>query len=234
VAANTTIWTPSSLTGKARDHIHQNESPRFAIHRDALAGYEAMRSAASQHGFDIEINSGFRDFDTQLSIWNRKFRGERPLYGRDGSVMNRSAMTEEQVVDAILIWSALPGASRHHWGTEIDVVDRAATPDGYEIQLLPAEYEAGAIYGPFNAWLNDNIELFGFFRPYREFRGGVSHEPWHLSYAPVSGPAMQAHTIDVLADAIESAEIEGSAVILDKLDWIYQNYVLNICEPVKW
>jgi LAS superfamily LD-carboxypeptidase LdcB len=226
-------WTTTSLTGQSRDHIHQNQSPRFAIHRDALAGYEAMREAASRSGFDIEIYSGFRDFDTQLSIWNRKFRGERPLYGRDGSVMDRLTMTDEQAVDAILIWSALPGASRHHWGSEIDVVDRAAIAQGYEIQLLPAEYEQGAIFGAFNAWLDENIESFGFFRPYREFRGGVSHEPWHLSYAPVSKPAMQAHTIVVLAATIESAEIGGKAIILDKLEWIYQNYVLNICEPLE-
>ena len=33
--------------------------------------------------------------------------------------------------DAILLWSALPGASRHHWGTDFDVFDRAAVPPDY-------------------------------------------------------------------------------------------------------
>ena len=37
----------------------------------------------------------------------------------------------------ILEWSALPGASRHHWGSEFDVFDLAALPEGYRVQLLP-------------------------------------------------------------------------------------------------
>jgi LAS superfamily LD-carboxypeptidase LdcB len=226
-------WNAHSLTGRTRDHIVQSESPRYAIHHDAVAAFEQMRTAASTAGIELEIFSGFRDFDAQLSIWNRKFRGERPLHDRESRPLDRNAMTDAQVVDAILIWSALPGASRHHWGSEIDVIDRAAIPAGHEIDLLPYEYEPGQIFGKLNAWLNAHIESFGFFRPYREFRGGVSHEPWHLSYAPVSCEAMQQYSLDLLRETIAGAEIDGKPIILDRLDSIYQNYVLNICEPLS-
>jgi len=30
------------------------------------------------------------------------------------------------------------------------------------------------------------MDQFGFFRPYRQDKGGVAPEPWHLSYKPLS------------------------------------------------
>ena len=44
---------------------------------------------------------------------------------------------------AILVWSALPGASRHHWGTDLDVFDRAVQPPGEPLELLARHYEPG-------------------------------------------------------------------------------------------
>ena len=87
---------------------------------------------------------------------------------------------------AILLWSALPGASRHHWGTEIDVIDRAALRPGQHAQLIPAEYCAEGVFGGLDRWLTEHAGAFGFFRPYDRDRGGVQPEPWHLSFAPVS------------------------------------------------
>ena len=43
----------------------------------------------------------------------------------------------------ILRWSALPGGSRHHWGTEIDIFDPDLLPQGQSLQLEPWEYESG-------------------------------------------------------------------------------------------
>ncbi len=41
-----------------------------------------------------------------------------------------ASSAEAERVAAILVWSALPGASRHHWGTDCDVIDAAALPPG--------------------------------------------------------------------------------------------------------
>ena len=135
---------------------------------------------------------------------------------------------------AILRWSALPGASRHHWGTDLDVYDKAATPEGYEIQLIPAEVEAGGMHAPFHEWLDDRIATgtaFGFHRPYDADRGGVAPERWHLSHAPIATEYARMLTLDLLRSAIEGAEIRLRDVVLENLDQIYRRFVLNVSRP---
>ena len=39
-------------------------------------------------------------------------------------------------------WSAIPGSSRHHWGTDLDVYDAAAVTPDYQVQLTPQEWKA--------------------------------------------------------------------------------------------
>ena len=112
------------LTGRARTHVTQYETPRFAAHPDTGEAFLRMRAAAAEAGFDLAPFSTFRDYQTQLGIWNKKFAGDKPLYDDQGRVRDRAGFTDEDIVRCILNWSALPGASRHHWGSEIDVVDR--------------------------------------------------------------------------------------------------------------
>ena len=109
--------TPAELTGRARTHI-VDLPEGCAVHVHAETPFLAMRRAASQAGFDLAAASSFRDFDRQLAIWNGKFTGEKPLYGDGGELLVAQAMSPAARVAAILIWSALPGASRHHWGTD--------------------------------------------------------------------------------------------------------------------
>ena len=47
-----------------------------SVHRDVVEPFRAMRDEAARAGFDVAILSGFRSFDRQLSIWNRKAGGE--------------------------------------------------------------------------------------------------------------------------------------------------------------
>jgi LAS superfamily LD-carboxypeptidase LdcB len=107
----------------------------------------------------------------------------------DGQPLDIHTLTQEQLMWAILRWSALPGASRHHWGTDIDVFDAAAVDKDYPLQLVPAEYCGGGPFSAFTDWLTERIasnRAYGFFRPYATDCGGVAPEPWHLSYAPVA------------------------------------------------
>ncbi len=128
-----------------------------------------------------------------------KYRGERPLYDAAGNVRDHASLDASELIEGILCWSALPGASRHHWGTDIDVVDRAAMPEGYRYKLVPEEYAAGGVFDALNVWLDANIARFGFYRPYAEYRGGVHPEPWHLSFAPVASAALALLTPDLIA-----------------------------------
>ena len=170
-------------------------------------------------------------FEQQLLIWNDKFHGRRPLLDQHGGAFDRSAMTEEQLVSAILLWSALPGASRHHWGTEIDVIDRAALPAGERAQLVPAEYRANGVFGRLGAWLPAHCESFGFFLPYDRDRGGVRPEPWHVSFAPVSSAALPALTLELLAAALEQAPLAGAVAVRRQLRDIHARYVCAVAQP---
>jgi len=219
------------LTGRASTHIVELAQPRCALHYEAAASFLAMRDAAQRDGIDLAARSSFRDFDTQLTIWNAKWSGERPLFDRQGRPLERRQLADSQAVDAILCWSAIPGGSRHHWGSDVDVIDAASVPAGYAVQLVPAEYARDGIFGRLSAWLDANMQCFGFFRPYRTDRGGVSPEPWHLSYAPVSVPALQVLSLDVLREAIEEADMPGKHAVLARLPELYRRYVLAVDAP---
>jgi len=216
------------LTGRARTHVIELLQPKCTLHYEVVAAFLAMRDAAASEGIDLQARSSFRDFDTQLAIWNRKWRGERPILDRQGREIDRARLADADCVDAILHWSAVPGGSRHHWGSDIDVIDAATVPAGYAVQLIPSEYAADGIFGRLAGWLEANMRRFGFFRPYRTDRGGVSPEPWHLSYAPVAGPALEALSLSMLRHVLEASSIEGKPYVLARLPEIYTRFLLAI------
>ena len=219
------------LTGRARTHIIELDQPRCALHYAVVTSLLAMRDAAAGAGIELVPASSFRDFDRQLTLWNRKWRGERPLYDRAGRALDHTSLREAERVDAILCWSALPGGSRHHWGTDIDVIDAAAMPAGYNVQLLPSEYAPGGIFARLTAWLDENMQRFGFHRPYDTDRGGAGIEPWHLSYAPVASAAIEALTLPVLKRAIADSDLLGKSFVLERLPEIYTRFILAVDAP---
>jgi LAS superfamily LD-carboxypeptidase LdcB len=223
----------SALTGRADAHLcSPADAHRLGVrvHREVVAPFLALQAAAREAGFDLQILSGFRSFDDQLSIWNRKVTGRRAVLDSSAVPLDISRLTAEQLVFAILRWSALPGASRHHWGTDLDVYDRAAQPPGYEIELIPAEVNSGGMFGPLHAWLDERIAAgtaCGFFRPYDRDRGGVAPERWHLSYAPVADANLRQLTVDVLRGTVAAADLQLRDVVLAHLDVIYERFVIN-------
>jgi hypothetical protein len=75
------------------------------------------------------------------------------------------------------------------------------------------------------------VQLYGFFRPYRTDRGGVSPEPWHLSYVPVSGPALESLSLSTLRQVLEASSIAGKPHVLARLPEIYTRFLLAIDSP---
>jgi LAS superfamily LD-carboxypeptidase LdcB len=219
------------LTGRARSHVIQRDDLKAAIHGDAVEPFLAMKADAARAGLDIAITSAFRDFEAQQRIWNLKWTGQRPLYDPDGVEREHASLTPASLMEAILCWSALPGASRHHWGSELDVVDSAAMPEGYRVQLLPAEAEPGGVFHALHRWLDANMARYGFFRPYASFRGGVHPEAWHLSFAPVAVPALAALTPDLLVEVVQSSEMLGKHLVLERIAELHARFVANIDAP---
>lgn len=219
------------LTGRARTHIVALEEPRCAMHYGAVTSFLAMRDGAAAAGIDLVAASGFRDFDRQLTIWNGKWRGERPLLDRAGCTVEAATLDEAGRIDAILCWSALPGGSRHHWGTDVDLIDAAALPPDYRVQLVPEEYAPGGVFERLAWWLDANMARFGFYRPYGTGQGGSSAEPWHLSYWPVAAEALEALTLPVLRRAVAGSEILGRESVLERLPEIYTRFILGVDFP---
>ena len=221
-------FTLDQLTGRVRSHLTELSDPRCSLHKEVVVPFLAMRAAAAAEGIDLVAFSSFRDFDRQLAIWNGKFRGERPLLDRAGKPLEAASMSAADKVAAILCWSALPGASRHHWGTDFDVLDGKALPYGYQLQVVPSEYLPGGIFERMTRWLDDHIHAFGFFRPYTTDRGGVQPELWHLSYARTAERAQRALSFAALKGVLSEVEIEGRAAVLEALERNYGSYVVNV------
>jgi LAS superfamily LD-carboxypeptidase LdcB len=221
-------FTPQELTGRTRGHIVELDEPRCSLHHAVVEPFLGMRAAAAADGIDLVPVSSFRDFDRQLAIWNGKHRGERELRGIDGSVLDARTMDEDARTEAILHWSALPGASRHHWGTDLDVIDARAVPAGYRPQLVTAEFAADGVFARLEQWLAGNAGAHGFFRPYSSWRGGVQPEPWHISHAPVADAALAQFTVQALREALDAADVEGRGAVERLLPTLVERYVRNI------
>lgn len=221
------------------DRFIDYESLSCPVHLQILDSYKRLQIAASTAGFELAIASGYRNFDRQLLIWNEKASGKRPVLDENGKPIAMNALSGWQQVQAILRWSALPGGSRHHWGTDIDVYDSAAVTNGYPLQLTMQECYGQGPFTALHEWLDDQInnnQSYGFFRPYQFDRGGIAPERWHLSYAPVAAGFQQALTIEMLTSVLSSTTIALQDVLLSRLDEIYQRYVVvaDDCYPAHY
>ncbi len=219
------------LTGRATTHLVPVPDLHCTVHVHAAAPFANLRRAARAAGFDLRAVSSFRDFDRQLAIWNGKYSGARPLYDADGRPLDASRLPPEERIEAILRWSALPGASRHHWGTDVDVIDANAVPAGYRVQLTAEEYAPPGPFGPLLGWLQDHAERFGFFRPFRGILSGVQPEPWHFSFAPVAEAARAALKPSLLEAALADAPLLGKEFVMGRLDELHARYVAAIDWP---
>lgn len=230
--------TQDQLLGLDESHlILLGEGPHRLSAATATA-FSAMQAAAAQGGHNLQAASSWRGFERQLAIWNGKWRGERPLLDAAGQPLEALRLSETERLHAILRWSALPGTSRHHWGTDLDIYDPDRLPAGTKLALEPWEYEENGWFGDLSDWLGEHMGEFGFFLPYAKpdaapagEHGGVAYEPWHISFAPEAGA--QRLDPDALALCLRQADIEGKATILAHLDEILARYVTTCVTPCR-
>jgi LAS superfamily LD-carboxypeptidase LdcB len=219
------------LTGQTRTHIRAVADPECQLHAQVVAPFLSLRRAALREGIDLYAISSFRDFARQLTLWNGKYSGERPLLDAAGAQLDAKSLAPRERIEAILLWSALPGASRHHWGTDLDLVERAPTAGGYRIKLTQDEFAPGGPFARLNLWLAENAPRFGFFRPFQGVRSGVQPEPWHFSFAPIAEKARRRLSPRILRDAIAAAPLLGKQVVLEHLEELHARFVATIDLP---
>lgn len=195
---------------------------------DACRAFKKMQKAAKKAGVDIQLVSSFRSFERQKAIWNQKWQGQRTLFSLDGQPLDISKMTALEKLHAILTFSALPGTSRHHWGTDCDVYDQQQVyAMQHKFELVNAEYRQGGPCYDLHCWLLHYAEKYGFYRPYAQYNGGVAVEEWHLSYRDSAGLMSQKFDLDVLRETIITTDIQGKTCIVENLEEIVKRYVLS-------
>ncbi|WP_261833752.1 M15 family metallopeptidase [Vibrio ishigakensis] len=227
--SNQSPWLDAQLTGLCDSHLRELQLPEQQVlaHIDVASDLQALVEAAYAEGFELSVASGFRDFKRQKAIWDGKFTGLRPIQDSDGNPLDANALTAQEKLKAILRWSALPGGSRHHWGTDFDVYAKNHLPQDTKLQLEPWEYLRGH-QASFYTWLKKNAPRFGFFFPYEKDKGGVAVEPWHISHKGISSAAMSTYSEAVLSAALLKHPVEGLDTVLEQLNTIYTQYIINI------
>ena len=199
--------------------------PGYKVDAEIVPFLNKLTSAVAEAGYALRLESAYRPFERQLSIWNRKARGELPLLSADGIPMERPK-DEEELMYAILTWSALPGASRHHLGTDLDVVDGKACPEGYEVQLTTEECEG--MFAPFHRFLTacfDSGRAFGFNRVFVPGRGKIRPEGWHIAHLPTSRKRLEHFSLDTLRKIYESSDMACKQVVLARLPQLAEEYI---------
>ena len=216
--------------GLTSEHLIESRGTR--IHKQVAEAFRALQARANDAGFQLSVASSYRSYERQLAVFNGKWSGERPVLDDHDTVLVRQDYSAEEWLHLILRFSALPGTSRHHWGTDIDIFDPTRIPSGKSLQLVPSEYRIGGMFEDLTQWLDELIaanDCEGFFRPYDRDRGGVSEEPWHLSYEPVASMVRPHLTTDVLRDLWlrePGLRPNGYNTILPMLEDLIDRYVV--------
>jgi len=171
-------YSLSELMGKSAIDLHGKD---INLVKEAHDAFIDMKRAAYSAGVDLKIVSSYRSFDRQQVIFERKF-----------IAYTDAGMTPLAAINKIIEYSTIPGTSRHHWGTDIDVIDGYQKVSGDV--LVPSKYAEGQPFANFKKWMDENSEKFGFYLVYTDNpkRRGFKYEPWHYSYAPISVPMLDA------------------------------------------
>ena len=191
---------------------------QYKLVKEAAVAFEKMTQAAAQDSIIIQAVSSYRSFDRQLAIWNRKFTKNETL-----------GLTPEQNIKKITEYSTIPGTSRHHWGTDIDLI--AAEPKVEGDVLLARLFENEGPYAALKKWMDEHANSFDFHLVYtkQDKRKGFQYEPWHYSYLPTSKKYLEWYLNLELKSILKDKGILGEEYFTDEFIQHYiEEYILEI------
>ena len=198
-------YTKKDLMGKFSPSSHSGfvaVPQRYAtksmfLRKETMEAFKRMSKAAAKDGINLIIVSGTRNRNRQMEIWNEKW--------------NRFKGNDIDRAEEILLYSSMPGTSRHHWGTDIDI--NSVDPDYFESGRGEKEYK----------WLEENAIHYGFFQPYtakdENRKEGYREEKWHWSYYPVANQLLKAYKRMVSYDDISGfpgSDVAGDIHLFDR------------------
>ena len=189
------------------------EETQHYLRKETAHAWDLMHDAAWKDGVDLTIVSSTRNFERQKQIWENKWLGRSLTQNVN---LAQSGMNDFEKAETILKYSAMPGTSRHHWGTDIDI--NSVEEDYFETE------EGEKLY----LWLLNNAHTFGFFQPYtmkgKNRPTGYEEEPWHWSYAPLSDVFLKDFLASISYQDIHG--FEGSQTAKQLL--VIENFVCGI------
>ena len=169
-----------------------------SMQEEVYEAYERMRQAAAKEGIDIKVVSGHRSYHRQREIWNAKYK-----------TLTLQGLPAKDAIQEIITYSTLPGTSRHHWGTDIDIIDNA-NPQSGDVLLVEKFYGDGPS-SALRTWMNRNAADYGFLEVYTDHpnRKGFAHEPWHYTYHSLSKAYLEVLTNQVISEIAKDEQLLG-------------------------
>ncbi len=168
----------------------------------AYEAFKRMFFEAKACGINLRIISAGRNFNYQKGIWERKWT--------DGKYIKYFGAER---VKNIMKYSSMPGTSRHHWGTDIDINN--LTNSYFSSGKGKKEYE----------WLTSHANSFGFFQTYtakESGRSGYEEEKWHWSFMPTAEKLLKSYNKIVKLSDIKNFSGNQHAQELDIIN-VYVN-----------
>jgi D-alanyl-D-alanine carboxypeptidase len=193
---------PSSHEDFVRIEQQYTSKSGIFMRKEAYSAFLQMHKAAKEEGIQLKIISATRNFDYQKGIWERKWQKTKYM-----------GWKEIDKVRDIMKYSAMPGTSRHHWGTDIDL--NALENDYFESGQGKAIYD----------WLTTHATEFGFAQTYTSKdsgRTGYNEEKWHWSYMPLSRQYLAQYKEEVNYNEIKGfSGAEHAPVVRAIEDYVY-------------
>ncbi|MCM3730100.1 M15 family metallopeptidase [Fictibacillus nanhaiensis] len=151
-------YVPADLVTPNVPFPFKEDLPKKKLRKEAALSVEVLFKAAEEQGLELLAQSGYRSYDTQVSIF---------AYNADQYGEEKANQT-----------SAQPGQSEHQTGLSLDVTSPQVN---YELVEEFGETKEGK-------WLAENAHKYGFIIRYlkdKEEITGYQYEPWHLRYVGV-------------------------------------------------
>ncbi|MEO9952838.1 MULTISPECIES: M15 family metallopeptidase [Nonlabens] len=202
----------------------QTSNPKNLLEKETQTAFNLMKVAAAKDGINLTVVSGYRSFKRQTQIWNRKYK----KYEAQG-------LEPDAIFDKIVEYSTVPGTSRHHWGTDMDIIDTNAKYTGDV--LVPSKFHGTGPFCKLKDWMEKHSSEYDFELVYtmNDNRTGFKYEPWHYSYVPLSRKRYKDYltTID-LVSFLRSENIMGMDKISEeRINRYLEEHIKGINSKLK-
>lgn len=197
------------LIGKGNPNLY---GEGYQLLKEAHDAFVKLKTEALKSDIRIQVVSSYRGYHHQNSIWERK-------YNRNIN----NGLTPQESINKIIEYSTIPGTSRHHWATDIDIIDaNVAQPSSV---LQPRHFEDNGCYRKLKLWMNDNAHTFGFYLVYTNEtnRKGFKYEPWHYSYKPLSSQYLSQFKNLNIKNIVANENLLGNTYFSDEFISNYLN-----------